>query len=320
MNNIQISDVKKLRELTGYGLSDCKQALIDNNGNFEMSIKQLRQKYASKYENAELSIDDSKVGRIFLSLSECGLKVKFAFIKAKSDSVAQSEELFNLISGSLNETCIDFCSANLDSQNTENAKKIEFFKKSLENLLVYYREPLAVECISAYKAPTNEVIGKYLHNQSSKVLNHTVSAQKGAIIAISSSKILDDSEKSKLKDLADLIAMSMIGNENANVLYKEELKHEDIENFRNKSIAELSSSGKPDNVIEKIVDGQMKKFFEASTLILSPVINPGKLEWLYKSPSEKREEISIEKAIEKASEILKTKISIPYYRIFRIIQ
>lgn len=314
--NIDISDVKKLRESTCYGLADCKQALIDNQGDFEAAIKQLRAKYASKYENAQLTSEDSKIGRVFVSISDCASKIKFGFIKAKSDSVALSDQLFELMSTSLNDFCVDSCSANSDDENTENAKNKDSFKKMLEDLLVYYREPLMIEKISGYKASENEVIGKYLHNQSPKVLNKAASAQKGAIISLKSSENLDDDSKSKLKDFADLVAMSMIGNESANVLHKEELNQEDIEAFKNKSVGELQACGKPMNVIEKIVEGQMKKFFEASTLISSPLINPGKLEWL-KVPSS--EEISIEGAIQKVSEILKTKISIPYYRIFRII-
>lgn len=314
--NIDISHVKRLRESTGYGLADCKQALIDNNGNFEAAIKQLRTKYASKYENAQLTSEDSKIGRVFILASDCLSKIKFGFLKSKSDSVALSDEVFKMMSSSLNEFCVDSCSANSDDQNTEDARNKDSFKKMLEDILVYYREPLMIEKISGYKASENEVIGKYLHNQSPKIMENTLSAQKAAIISLKSNENLDEESKNKLRGLADLISMSMIGNESANVLFKEELKQSDIENFKNKSISDLESSGKPMNVIEKIVEGQMKKFFEANVLISSPLINPGKLEWL-KTPSS--EEISIEKAIEKASEILKIEISIPYYRIFRIL-
>lgn len=311
--------VKKLRETTGYSLADCKKALIDNNGDFSEAIKQLRAKYASKYENAQSTSEDSMNGRSFVSVSECASKVKFGFIKAKSDIVALSEQLFELMSSSLNDFCVDSCSANSDEQNTENAKSKDSFKKMLEDLLVYYREPLIVEKISGYRAGENEVIGKYFHNQFSKVSNETTitSAQKAAIVSLKSSENLDDDSKRKLTDFADLVALAMIHNERANVLHKEELNQEEIESFKNKCINELQVSGKPMSAIEKIVDSQMKIFFEANTLISSPLmIAPEKYDWL-EVPS--YEEISIESAMQKVAQILNTNITIPYYRIFRVI-
>lgn len=310
--NISINDVKKLRELTGFGIQNCKDALVANNGDFEAAIKELRAKYADKYKSAELDID-SVVGRLFMKSSSCGRKIKFGFVKAKSDIVAISDELLNLMSTGLN---LIQCNNSFDKENTESVKNSDSFKKILEDLLVYYREPLIIETISGYEASSDEVLGSYFHNQSTKSIDETVSAQKGAIIALKFSGELDSDSKSKLKDLADLIAMSMIGNESANVLFKEELNQENVNAFKEKSCEELKASGKPENVIGKIVEGQMKKFFEANTLICSPLINPGKLEWL----KNKDQEISIEDAIKKASEVLKTNIEISYYRIFRVIK
>jgi len=293
----------------------------EQNKNIKVLIANLikensREKYLRKYSDSDLANQDSKIGRAFISLSNCSSKIKFAFIKAKSDIVAMSDEMMNCITSSFHSMNTDACNSSSDKDNTEIIKNSEEFKKDFNEVIVYYREPILIEIISYYKTQfANEVIGCYMHNQASKIVDHTISCQKAAIVSLKFSEKSDDFNDNlrlKIKSLADLISMSLIANESASVLFKEELNKDDVENFKNKTIQELKESGKPENVINKIIDGQMKKFFESNTLICSPLMSPSKLEWLQCS-----DEISIEEAILKASKILGVDISISFYRVLR---
>lgn len=319
---IDFNDVKKLRELTGAGFDVCKKALVANNCDFKAAqayiMNEVKKQYISKFGDENLANQDAKIPNVFISIKDDRKAVKFCFIKTKSDIVGLSKETHEMMYCALNEIDIKTnCFGDNDSENTKLIQNTDKFKKSLDDILSYYREPIAIESISGYMVsnPNCEVLGYYIHNKSNKNINSDyIHGQKCAIISLKFYETNDIDKISKISQLADLISMSIIGNESANVLFEEEINQTIVEEFKLKIMNDPKNSSKPANILENIVKGQMKKFFEENALIHSQLINPGKLEWL-KVDSD----ISIKDSIESASRILGTNITIEYYRIFRSI-
>ena len=90
-----------------------------------------------------------------------------------------------------------------------------------------------------------------------------------------------------------------------------------LNEFKEKSTEEAAKSGKPANVIEKIVAGQVKRFLEEKLLSHSQIIGLNKLEWL--KPNDKNE-LTINESIAQTSKILACNLTIPFYRILRVVK
>ena len=331
MNNFKVSaeDVKNLRAKTGYGLLDCKNALEKANGCFETAASALREKYASKYSCAEINSDLPLIGAVFIFEEEGDEKCDdgssnfgFAFVQNRTDLTAKSPELYECIKKSsrsaayLNEDDCGGCTL----KATEKSKATPEYISAFEDLITYFREPINVDTLAKFKLhKEKQVFGYYVHNQighgkgdSSKF----IAGQKGALIVLEFDKIVDKETRGKLHYLANIISMSMTANEEANVLHESEMPQDKVAAFRDAAMDEVRASGKPENIISKIVDGQMKKFFESNVLWYSDVINPGKLDWLKTDGSGS---ITIGEAIGQTEKAFGLKLSVPFYKILRIV-
>ena len=100
MNNITAADVNKLRKSTGAGIMDCKKALVEANGNFDLAIENLRkkgQKVAAKRADRE-----SREGAVIAKVNSDSKSGVIISLNCETDFVAKNEDFIKLLNLCLN--------------------------------------------------------------------------------------------------------------------------------------------------------------------------------------------------------------------------
>ncbi len=229
--------VKKLREQTGAGMMECKKALTESNGDFEKAVDTLRQK--------GLAAAAKKAGRIaaegVIALHVEGKTGVLVEVNSETDFVAKNEE-FQRFAGDLAKLVSTQNPAGLEAlfnltlgSVTVEAKRQELIQKIGENL--------SVRRFVRYE--TDGKIGSYLHG-----------TRIGVIVDYSGG------DEQLGKDLAMQVAAS-----NPLYLSRETVPAEDLNRERAIFEAQVKESGKPANVVGKIVEGKLEKFFGEVCLI-----------------------------------------------------
>lgn len=229
--------VKKLREQTGTGMMECKKALTESNGDFEKAVDLLRQK--------GLAAAAKKAGRIaaegIIALHLAGKTGVLVEVNSETDFVAKNQD-FQKFAGDLAELVSTQNPADIETllnlplgSATVEAKRQELIQKIGENL--------SVRRFVRYGTDGN--IASYLHG-----------TRIGVIVDY------DGVDKQLGKDLAMQIAAT-----NPLYLGRETVPAEDLDRERAIFEAQVKESGKPANVVGKIVEGKLEKFFGETCLL-----------------------------------------------------
>ena len=256
MNNIMVN-VKNLRDMTGAGFLDCKKALEANDQSIEKSIVYLRKKGLAK-ANKKLSRQTNE-GAIGLYSNEA--KTVLIQINTETDFAAKNEVFLNF----MNE--IGGFALEVDNINIslESFVKLSFRNKIISEYFTDIITKIGENIILSQLiiVPNNDgcMISTYIHNAYKKNI--------GKIAVVLKSKINEIDEESKIlgKNLCMHIAASK-----PFALSIEKLNKNLIKKEREIQIETIKSSGKPNNILEKILEGKMKKFYSDSVLLEQPYI------------------------------------------------
>ncbi|MCZ6804661.1 MAG: translation elongation factor Ts [Proteobacteria bacterium] len=237
--------VKELRERTGAGMMDCKKALQETNGDIELAIEDMRKSGAAKAAKAA-----KKAGRIaaegIISIKQDGKDAILLEINCETDFVAKDENFLsfvnNVIDAITTQSPADveaLMGLVLGEQTIEEAR-LQLISKVGEKITVRRFEKHSLEGQT----------GIYLHG-----------ARIGVIVE------LEGGDAELAKDLAMHIAASKP------VCVSEEQVAEELLN-KEKEIfsAQAEESGKPADIIEKMVSGRLKKFLKEITLLGQPFV------------------------------------------------
>jgi len=286
MANVTASMVKDLRDKTGAGMMDCKAALAETNGDLEAAVDWLRKKGLSKAAKKASRV--AAEGLIGVAVGDdSGALVE---VNAETDFVARNDhfkefvtrvaEVAREVGGDvekLHETPLNRGEPKVKDAVTEMVAKIG------ENIAVRRAVALSV---------TPGVVVAYVHNAAdgSKELGRI-----GVLVGLRST-----ADKAKLQALGRQIAMH-IAFAAPLALVPEHLPAELVERERNIQRDMARQSGKPENVIEKMIEGRMRKFYEETVLLQQIFAIDG--------------ETPISKVLEKASKELGAPVEIAgYYR------
>jgi|TARA_B100000749_G_scaffold275698_1_gene261742 elongation factor Ts len=256
MNNIMVN-VKNLRDMTGAGFLDCKKALEANDQSIEKSIVYLRKKGLAKANKK--SSRQTNEGAIGLYSNEA--KTVLIQINTETDFAAKNEVFLNF----MNE--IGGFALEVDNINIslENFVKLSFRNKIISEYFTDIITKIGENIILSQLiiVPNNDgcMISTYIHNAYKKNI--------GKIAVVLKSKINEIDEESKIlgKNLCMHIAASK-----PFALSIEKLNKNLIKKEREIQIETIKSSGKPNNILEKILEGKMKKFYSDSVLLEQPYI------------------------------------------------
>ena len=253
--------IKELREKTGAGFLDCKNALQENNNDIPMSIDSLRKKGLAKAtKKSSREANEGAVG--FFSNKNIAIIIKVnseTDFSAKSNIFLDFVDLLGNIALKLNNPKL-----NLEDfiNSTDDNKKIselltDMIAKIGENILLN-------QLVTFDNKDTN--VNYYIHNPYRKNIGKIVSA------VFFTSEDNNDDVKNFSKNLCMHIAASK-----PESLDIDQLPHELIEKEKKIQIEMIKDSGKPSNVMDKILEGKMKKFYSEVTLLNQNfVIDPDK--------------------------------------------
>ena len=240
--------VKELRETTGAGMMDAKKALTETDGDFEAAIDWLRTKGLAKA--AKKSSRVAAEGLVAVATSDGkGVAVE---VNSETDFVAKNSDFQEMVKA--------IATAALDVSNTDELASASIGGKTVADTLTdniaKIGENMTLRRMQTIEA---ERVVTYVHNSATQDMG-----QIGVLVAING----DNTE------FARQVAMHVAA-ANPQALSAAELDQSIVEREKNILTEQARESGKPEQVIEKMIQGRMKKFLAEVTLLGQDfVINP----------------------------------------------
>ena len=244
---ITASLVKELRERTGAGMMECKKALVEADGDLDAAAEALRKAGAAKA--------DKKAGRVAADgrvvIKQDGGKAAIAEVNSETDFVAKDENFIGFAEAvaeavlATGETNVEALSAApLGDAGTVEAARTELVQKVGENITVRRAE------IVENAGP----IGVYTHG-----------ARIGAIVA------LEGGDESLARDIAMHVAAI-----NPVCIDESGVPEETLATEKRIFTEQAAESGKPPEIIEKMIGGRINKFLKEITLVGQPFVKDDK--------------------------------------------
>ncbi|BDU60116.1 elongation factor Ts [Candidatus Rickettsia kotlanii] len=247
--NISAAVVKELREKTGAGMMDCKKALIETSGNFEEAIDFLRKK--------GLAVAAKRAGRIasegLTAAKVDGLTGVVIEVNSETDFVARNEQFQDLVKDIANLAVIAKTIDTLKTFKMQSGKSVE--EEIIENIATI-GENLTLRRMDILEI-SEGAIGSYVHNEVVPNLGKI-----SVLVGLASNA----KDKAKLEALAKQIAVHVAGN-NPQSIDDSSLDQALVERERKVFFEKSKEEGKPDNIIEKMVEGRIRKFFSEVVLL-----------------------------------------------------
>ncbi|SVD61215.1 uncharacterized protein METZ01_LOCUS414069, partial [marine metagenome] len=226
--------VKDLRKRTGAGMMDCKKALVETNADLEAAIDLMRASGAAKAAKKAGRV--ASEGLINMAISDDNKSAIILEVNSETDFVTKGQSFIDFVSAlgkialkNKPESVETFLALTLDSGETVDEAREEIVAKIGENITVRRVQNVSTE---------NGVLGAYKHGDRIGVLT-----------------VLSGNDAALAKDIAMHIAASR-----PECISEEQLSNELLEREKAIFIEQAKESGKPDNIIEKMIVGRMKKF------------------------------------------------------------
>jgi elongation factor Ts len=243
MAEITAQDVNKLRSMTGAGMMDCKKALTEANGDFEKAIEILRKK--GQKVSASRSDKDAKEGSVFVKTSDDKKEAVLIALNCETDFVAKNEE-FQALGRLIADAAFDRRPATKEALLAENAGGHTINDKITE-LVGKIGEKIEIK---EYVRMTGEAVVPYIHAGS----------KLGVLVSLKGVNGKDVTEAGK--DVGMQIAAM-----NPVAVDEKSVDRSVIEKELEIAKAQIIAEGKPENMVEKIAQGKLNKFFKDSTLV-----------------------------------------------------
>ncbi len=258
--SITAAMVKELREKTGAGMMDCKAALTENNGDMEAAIDWLRTKGLAKAAK--------KAGRVaaegLVGVAAEGGKAAVVELNSETDFVARNDAFQALVSG----TAKAALEVGGDVEAIGNAAfpgSGKSVSDSIKDAIATIGENMSLRR-AAVLSVSSGVVATYVHSAIADNLGKI-----GVLVALES-----EGDAGELAAFGRKIAMHVAATSPLS-LGVEDLDPAVVDRERQIFSEQARESGKPDNIIEKMVEGRIRKFYEEVTLTKQAfVIDPDK--------------------------------------------
>jgi elongation factor Ts len=248
---ITAADVNKLRQQTGAGMMDCKKALEESNGDFEKAVDFLRKKGAKVAANR--ADRDAKEGVVLAKINSNAKQGVLVSVNCETDFVAKNAE-FIAFADTVATIALEKSPASIDalkalpydSNITIGDKFMEQVGKIGEKIDIGYFNTVSAEKVVAYNHPGNRL----------------------AVVVGFNASIDDEAAKNVAMQTAAMAPVAVDkGDVDTSTLERE------LEIAREATRAE----GKPEDMIEKIAQGKLNKFYKESTLLNQEYIKDNKM-------------------------------------------
>ena len=250
MADITASMVKELRDRTAAGMMDCKNALKECEGDIEKAIDWLRQKGLSKAAK--------KVGRatsegvVAAVVSPDNSKASIVEVMCETDFVSRGDK-FQAFGKNVGQTVFD-------KEPADTAALLEILGDEVNNQIASVGENMSIGRLAIYSVAANGTIGCYVH----------ANGKIGVLVELACEKA-ETAKNAAFRDLARNLAMQVAASSPVAV-DPEGLDSTIVEREKEVSRQKTLAEGKPANIVEKIVEGRIRKFYEEVCLLYQAYI------------------------------------------------
>jgi len=247
-NKDLLENIKRLREMTGVGFKDCKSALDESNGDIEKSIEYLRKKGIAK---ASKKMSRTASEGLVLAKKEKG-EISIIEINSETDFVAKNKDFLSFCK-ELSD--INFITkANISKINDSKMKNDKLVKDNLVSLIAKIGEKITIRRAHFFDNKNGSNFF-YVHSAVEQNIGKIISVVK-----------LEGIVEDKNEDIGSKISMHIAAS-NPLAIDKNALKKEVVEKELEIIKAEITNSGKPVEIAEKISKGKITKFINDNTLL-----------------------------------------------------
>jgi elongation factor Ts len=246
--------VKELRDLTGAGMVDCKNALSENSEDIDLAIEYLRKKGIAKAAKKS----DRSAAEGLITVVKSPKRASIVEINSETDFVAKNPE-FNYFCEKVSSLCLE--SDDLESLKEKKTDKNITVSETLVNLIAKISENIKIRRFK--NIDYNSQISTYIHNKQN---------DNSGKLAVLLSYTSDNQDLNK--DFANQLCMH-IAAMSPQSLDEKGISQEFLENEKKIMKEQLLEEGKKPEMIEKIISGKVSKIIKDNTLLGQKwVINP----------------------------------------------
>ncbi len=242
MANISAKDVNRLRKATGAGMMDCKKALVEADGDFDQAIEILRKK--GQKVSAKRADREASEGAVFIATNDSGKEATLIQLNCETDFVARNEDFQNL-----GTSIVELAQAEKPA-NIEALLALPLNGSTVEAELTEAMGRIGEKLeVSSYETVTGDAVVTYIHP----------GARIGVAVAFGNPS--GDVETTG-KDVAmQIAAMNPVAVDESGV--DQSIIDKEIEIGKEQA----RNEGKPEQILEKIAQGKVKKFLKENTLV-----------------------------------------------------
>jgi len=283
MADISASDVKKLREKTGAGMMECKNALVEFNGDFAKAEKNLKEKgLAALEKRADRATNN---GKVFVKMNGDSSSAALVELNAETDFVARNPEFI-----AVGET---IASQALEKGITAPTDELSGM---VQDLATKIREKMGLKRLCLIKAAANENLTQYIHGDGNI----------GVVVKCESDKpeiFKNEDVKSFIFSLAlHIAAFNPVAIDRTKVDQAWLKEQEEI--FKVQMEKDEKLKGKPDNVLAGILQGKITKYLSEICLLEQGYV--------------KDEKLTVAKAIEECEKKAGAKLAVTGYVYYKV--
>tara|TARA_B100000900_G_scaffold411923_1_gene432597 strand:- start:347 stop:1204 length:858 start_codon:yes stop_codon:yes gene_type:complete len=232
--SISASQVKELREMSGVGMMECKKALVETDGDLQKALDLLRANSSLKAEKkaSRVAADGA------VAIAENSAYTSLVEINSETDFAAKDSQFRDF--------AIDVANYLSNNQVNDLSNLSGEFEGKRQSLIQSIGENIQLRRLVTIEVPSNGCIGAYVHSDR----------RLAAIVSI------DTDNKELAKDLAMHVSAT-----NPSCLRSEDIDPELLERERSIFLAQAKDSGKDESIMEKMVEGKVRRYLSEVTLL-----------------------------------------------------
>jgi elongation factor Ts len=235
-------DVQKLRQMTGVGMLDARNALVETGGDIDQAVKLLREKgLASQSKRADRDASEGAV-----AIGRSGRVASIVQLRSETDFVAKSDQF------------VAFATELADLVAEEGEAALEAKADEIDTLKITLKENISVGRVVRIEAPADGVVDSYLHLQAGRGVNAVVVALSGGTEALA-------------HDIAAHIAFAR-----PSYLSRDDVPEAEVAAERETVEKIARNEGKPDAALPKIVEGRLNGWYKERVLLDQPYVKDEK--------------------------------------------
>jgi elongation factor Ts len=243
---ISAKDVSALRQRTGLGMMECKQALTEAEGDLDQAVNLLRQKGLAKMDKR--TDREAAEGKVAVAANDDGTKAALVEVNAETDFTAGNDQFKEMIQTVADEAI---------KQDPGDVSLTDAMQAAIDEVRITTKENV------------NFNRGKVLGGDGKRVGSYVHFTGKIGVVV----EVEGDASDDLLKDLCmhvSAISPAPLG------LTEDEVPADRVEQERELAASQAREQGKPENIIEKIVDGKIRKFYDDHVLPRQPFVKDDK--------------------------------------------